>query len=109
MNSNGVIDTYNMIIGGIVAVFTAIFGIYWYVFVAYFVLNVLDWMTGWYKSRKLKKESSAEGLKGIIKKLGYWVVITVAFLVSYVFVHMGSDILHVDLDFLVYSGLSDGK
>ncbi len=104
MNSNGVIDTYNMIIGGIVAVFTAIFGIYWYVFVAYFVLNVLDWMTGWYKSRKLKKESSAEGLKGIIKKLGYWVVITVAFLVSYVFVHMGSDILHVDLDFLMMVG-----
>lgn len=104
MNSNGVIDTYNMVIGGIVAVFTAIFGIYWYVFVAYFVLNVLDWLTGWYKSRKLKKESSAEGLKGIIKKLGYWVVITVAFLVSYVFVHMGSDILHVDLDFLMMVG-----
>ena len=104
MNSNGVIDTYNMVIGGIVAVFTAIFGIYWYVFVAYFVLNVLDWLTGWYKSRKLKKESSAEGLKGIIKKLGYWVVITVAFLVSYVFVHMGNDILHVDLDFLMMVG-----
>ena len=31
-------------------------------------------------------------------------VITVAFLVSYVFVHMGSDILHVDLDFLMMVG-----
>lgn len=104
MDTNGVIDTYNMVIGGIVAVFTAIFGIYWYIFVAYFVLNVLDWLTGWYKSRKLKEESSAKGLMGIMKKLGYWVVIIVAFLASYVFVHMGSDILHVDLDFLMMVG-----
>ena len=104
MNTNGAIDTYNMIIGGAVAVLTAVFGIYWYVFVAYFVLNVLDWLTGWYKSRKKKTESSAVGLKGILKKLGYWVVIAVAFLLSYVFVHMGSDILHVDLDFLMMVG-----
>ena len=104
MNTNKIIDTYNTVIGGIVTFLTAVFGIYWYVFVAYFALNVLDWLTGWYKSRKRKQESSTVGMKGILKKLGYWIIIAVAFLLSNVFVHMGSDILHVDLDFLMMVG-----
>ena len=66
------IDTYNMIVGAIVAALTAIFGVYWYLFAAYLLFNVLDWLTGWYKSRKLKQESSSVGLLGILKKLGYW-------------------------------------
>ena len=44
------------------------------------------------------------GLLGILKKLGYWVIILVAFAVSYVFVNMGNDILHVDLKFLALVG-----
>lgn len=99
-----VIDTYNMIVGAAVTVMTAIFGMYWYIFAAFLIFNVLDWLTGWYKSRKLKKESSSVGLKGIIKKLGYWAIILVAFIISYVFVHMGQDILHVDLNFLAMVG-----
>lgn len=98
------IDTYNMIVGAIVAALTAIFGVYWYLFAAYLLFNVLDWLTGWYKSRKLKQESSSVGLLGILKKLGYWVIILVAFAVSYVFVNMGNDILHVDLKFLELVG-----
>ena len=99
-----VIDTYNMIVGAAVTVLTAIFGIYWYIFAAFLVFNVLDWLTGWYKSRKLKKESSVVGLWGILKKLGYWAIILVAFIISYVFVHMGQDILNVDLSFLEMVG-----
>ena len=97
-------DKYNPFAGAIVTILTAIFGVYWYIFAAYFLLNVIDWLTGWYKSRKLKKESSSVGLKGILKKLGYWVIIAVAFIVSYVFVHMGTDILNVDLSFLTMVG-----
>lgn len=97
-------DKYNAFAGAIVTILTAIFGVYWYIFAAYFLLNVIDWLTGWYKSRKLKKESSSVGLKGILKKLGYWVIIVVAFIVSYVFVHMGTDILNVDLSFLTMVG-----
>ena len=92
-----VIDAYNAIVGAAVTVLTAIFGIYWYIFAAFLMFNVFDWLTGWYKSRKLKKESSSVGMKGILKKLGYWVIIAVAFIVSYVFVHMGMDILNVDI------------
>lgn len=99
-----VIDTYNMVVGAVIAVLSAIFGAYWYIFVAYFALNVLDWLTGWYKSRRNKKESSAAGLIGIIKKLGYWVIIAVAFMISGVFVNMGKDLLHIDLSFLTMVG-----
>lgn len=98
------VDGYNLFTGAIIAIMTAVFGIYWYIFAAYLALNVFDWLTGWYKSRKLKKESSSVGLKGIIKKLGYWVIIAVAFIVSSVFVNLGKDILGVNLDFLAMIG-----
>lgn len=104
MNVNKVIDVYNLFVGAAVTLLTAVFGTFWYIFAAYLVLNIMDWLTGWYKSRKMKKESSAVGLKGILKKLGYWVIIAVAFLVSGVFVHMGNDLLHVDLSFLTMVG-----
>ena len=65
------IDKYNTIVGTAVIVLTAIFGTYWYVFFGYLVCNILDYVTGWAKARKLKKESSQIGLAGIIKKLGY--------------------------------------
>lgn len=99
-----IVDTYNVVVGSFVALMTAVFGIYWYVFAAYLILNVFDWLSGWYKSRKNKTESSKVGLKGIIKKLGYWVVIAVAFLMSTVFTKLGSDILNVNLDFLMMIG-----
>lgn len=104
MNASKVIDLYNVCVGAAVAVLSAIFGVFWYIFVAYLVLNIFDWLTGWYKSRKLKQESSAVGLKGILKKLGYWVIIMVAFMVSGVFVNMGNDLLHIDLSFLSMIG-----
>lgn len=104
MNVNKVIDTYNICVGAATALLAAIFGAYWYVFVAYATLNVLDWLTGWYKARRMKKESSAVGLKGILKKLGYWVIIGVAFITSGVFVTMGKDLLHIDLGFLTMIG-----
>lgn len=97
-------DTYNLAAGMVVSIMTAIFGIYWYIFAVYLVFNIMDWLTGWYRSRKKKKESSSEGLRGIIKKLGYWVMIAVAFLMSDVFVRLGSDILHINLDFLMMIG-----
>ena len=47
------VDRYNAAVGAAVAVLTALFGVYWYLFAGYLILNVLDWLTGWYKSRKL--------------------------------------------------------
>lgn len=98
------VDKYNMIVGGIVAVATAVFGVYWYIFAGYLLLNVLDWLTGWYKSRRQGKESSATGLKGILKKIGYWVIILVAFLMPALFINLGQDLLGINLDFLLLLG-----
>lgn len=98
------IDRYNAIVGTIVMVLTAMLGVYWYIFAGYLLFNVLDWLTGWYKSRKLGKESSRVGLKGILKKLGYWIIILVAFLMPTLFINLGQDLLGINLDFLLLLG-----
>lgn len=97
-------DKYNAIAGAIVAALSAVFGIYWYIFAAFFVLNVIDWLTGWYKANKKSKESSKVGFKGAVKKLGYWAIILVAFMISDVFTKLGSDILNMNLSFLFMIG-----
>lgn len=94
------VDKYNAVIGAAVTALTAIFGAYWYVFAALLVLNIIDWLTGWVKARKKKEESSKIGAVGAVKKLGYWAVVLVAFLIASTFVHFGNDMLHVDLSFL---------
>lgn len=104
MNYTDFIDRYNSITGFIVAALAALLGIYWYVFVGYLILNMLDWLTGWYKARRLGKESSKVGFKGILKKLGYWVIILVAFLMPALFTNLGKDLLGVDLSFLLMLG-----
>lgn len=104
MEVTKVLDLYNVLVGGIVTILTAIFGPHWYLFAAFLLLNTLDWLTGWYKSRKLKQESSSVGLAGIVKKLGYWVIIAVAFLMAYIFQMMGQDIFKIDLSFLLLLG-----
>ena len=99
-----IIDKYNALAGTAIALLTAIFGTYWYVFAAYLVCTVLDYVTGIIKARFLHKESSSVGLKGIIKKLGYWIIIAVAFLVSDVFVRMGRDLWQMDFSFMEFIG-----
>ena len=99
-----VLDTYNVVIGAIVAVLSAIFGPHWYLFAAFLLLNIMDWLTGWYKSRKLHTESSEKGWEGVAKKLGYWIMIALAFLMSYIFQMMGQDIFKIDLSFLLLLG-----
>lgn len=98
------VDTYNMVVGAVVAVLSAIFGVYWYLFAGYLLLNILDWGTGWRKARKKKQESSYRGLQGIVKKTGYWVIILVAFLVPALFVQFCQDLLKINLGFLVMLG-----
>lgn len=98
------VDRYNFVVGTIVTVLTALFGTYWYLFAGYLLLNVLDWLTGWYRSSKLQQTSSDKGWKGILKKTGYWVIITVAFLIPDLLIGLGRDILHIDLGFLFALG-----
>ncbi len=95
-----IVDRYNAIAGAAIALLTAIFGAYWYIFAAYFMCMVMDYLTGWFKARTLHRESSAVGLLGVIKKVFYWVIIGVAFLMAEVFARMGEDVWQIDLSFL---------
>ena len=87
-----IIDGYNVIVGTVVAVLSYILGEHWILFVAFLLLNVADWLTGWMKSRMTKKENSVKGWKGVLKKLGYWLMVMVAFGASAVFIEIGKAI-----------------
>ena len=96
MYADKIIDTYNVVVGTIVAVLSYIFGEHWWLFLAFALLNIADWLTGWMKSRLLKKENSVAGWKGVLKKLGYWIMVMVAFGASAVFIEIGK-VIGVDL------------
>ena len=98
-----VIDTYNAIVGGIVAVLSYIFGEHWILFALLLAFNVADWITGWMKSRIAGKENSQAGWKGVLKKLGYWLMIMVSFGASAVFIEVGK-VLSIDLQVTVLLG-----
>ncbi len=98
-----VLDTYNAIIGAVIAVLSYIFGEHWLLFALFLAFNLADWLTGWAKSRLAHKESSSAGWKGVLKKLGYWLMIAVAFGTSAAFVEIGTT-LGINLEITVLLG-----
>ena len=85
-------DTYNAIVGGIIALLSVVFGDHWILFALFLLFNIIDWLTGWMKSRIAGKENSMKGWQGVLKKLGYWLMILVAFSASAVFIEIGNTI-----------------
>ena len=98
-----VLDTYNAAAGAVIAVLSYIFGEHWALFALFLAFNFADWLTGWAKSRMAQKENSAAGWKGVLKKLGYWLMIAVAFGASTVFVEIGAS-LGINLEITVLLG-----
>ena len=98
------VDRYNAIVGAVAAVLTAILGTYWYLFAGYLVLNILASLTGWHRAVVLHQSSSDKGIKGIIKKTGYWVIICVAFMIPSLLIGLGRDLINTDLSFLTLLG-----
>ena len=96
-------DAINAIGGTIVAVLTAALGTHWFLFVGFLTLNIIDYITGIRKSRLTGKENSAKGVRGVWKKLGYWLMVLVAFLASAIFIEIGQTI-NVDLTITTYVG-----
>lgn len=89
---NTFMDWYNASVGAVIAVLSMIFGEHWFLFAAFLVLNIIDWLTGWMKSSMAKKTNSAAGWKGVLKKIGYWLMILVAFMASALFIEIGASI-----------------
>lgn len=96
MNNLNYLDTYNTVVGAVIAFLTLIFGEHWALFALFLLFNIIDWLTGWMKSRIAKKENSMRGWKGVLKKLGYWMMVLVAFSASYFFIEIGNT-LGIDL------------
>ena len=97
------IDSYNAIVGGIVTFLTMVLGEHWILFVLFLLFNVIDFITGWMKARMTKKENSIKGFKGVIKKLGYWLIILVSFSASVLFIEIG-EVLKIDLSITTMLG-----
>ena len=52
----------------ILTILTLFLGEHWILFMVLLLLNIIDTLTGWIKSRINNKENSMAGLKGIMKK-----------------------------------------
>ena len=103
MKKMNFMDTYNAIVGGIVAVLSFVFGEHWILFAIFLLFNIADWLTGWMKSRIAGKENSMKGWQGVLKKLGYWLMILVAFAASAMFIEIGVT-LGIDLQITTLLG-----
>lgn len=98
-----VFNRISTIISAICATITNILGVHWILFLGYLILNIFDYITGTIKSKINKEESSNKGLIGIVKKICYWILIGVSFLVSYLLVDIGSCI-NINLEFVMLFG-----
>lgn len=96
-------DKINLIISAIITGMTNIFGIQWVLFAGYLMLNILDFITGCMKARINKTESSVIGLKGIIKKVCYWLLVLVAFLTSYLLSTLG-ELIGLNISYIMLFG-----
>ena len=96
-------DNYNAFVGAVIAVLSMVFGEHWYLFALFLLLNIADWVTGWMKSRIMKKENSVKGWQGVFKKIGYWIMITFAFMVAAGLIEIG-EIIGVDLQITTLLG-----
>ena len=82
-------DKINMVLGGITALLSYFLGEHWFLFAAFLFLNVADYLTGCLKSKINGEISSKKGFIGILKKMGYWLMIMVSFGMSEIFIHIG--------------------
>lgn len=92
-------DKVNWVGSAVVVVFSSVFGRLWFLFAGLLVLNVIDWLSGWYWASKNKKSSSKIGARGVMKKVWYWIIIAVAFYIGFAFEKLGT-VLGVPLGFM---------
>ena len=98
------LEKVNVLYGLFATFAAAIFGKYWFLFAGFLICNVIDFITGWVKSKfYTHTESSAVGAKGILKKVFYWLVIGLAFFISHSFQHMG-EVMGINLSFVILFG-----
>ena len=98
-----ILSKINLLWAAVVTLLSGVLGAFWWAFVGFAVLNVVDYVTGLMKAKYYGKENSMAGVKGVFKKLGYWVTILIAFYISYAFGELGS-MLGIDFGFSAFIG-----
>ena len=73
----------------ILSILTIAMDKHWILFMALLLLNILDTLTGWIKSRINNKENSMAGLKGIAKKVVQWILVLLAYIIPVCFEEVG--------------------
>ena len=96
MNTTSLINKINLVIGSITALLAYIFGDHWILFAFFLLLNLGDFLTRWLAARLTGTENSKAGWIGILKKIGYWIMIALGFGMSVIFIEIG-DTIGVDL------------
>lgn len=92
MNITPLTNKINLVIGAITALLSYIFGEHWILFMFFLLLNFGDYLTRWMAARLTGTENSKAGWVGILKKLGYWVMIALGFGMSIIFIEIGNTI-----------------
>ena len=94
-----VFEKINLLWAAFACLMAQTFGAHWFLFAAFLGLNAVDYITGVWKAKWGHTESSVKGLKGVMKKLGYWIIIAIAFFLSMGFIEIGHAV-GIDLGFL---------
>lgn len=89
-------DRVNLLLGMVTAIFSHLLGDYWLLFAFYLALNCGDFISRWIAAYLTGNESSSKGLKGIVKKVGYWLMIAVSFGMGSLFILIG-EVIGVNL------------
>lgn len=93
----------NLIVGAITALLSYLLGQHWMLFVFFLALNIGDFLTRWIAARITGTENSKAGWIGVLKKIGYWVMIALGFGMSVIFIEIGA-VIGVDLHVTAYLG-----
>lgn len=104
MNISPLTDKINLVFGAIGAFLAYLLGEHWSLFVFFLLLNVADFITRWIAARLTGTENSKAGSRGVLKKLGYWIMIALGYGMSVMFIEIGK-VINVDLSITTYIGL----
>lgn len=91
----------NSLLSIITTFLTSIFGMQWGLFAAYLLLNIIDYITGIIKAKKKKDENSKDGVKGILKKICYWLIIMTTFIITYVLIEILQQ-FNINIEFIMF-------
>ena len=93
----------NYIISIITGILSAILGKFWFLFVFLLSLNVIGYITGIIKAKYIRMESSAQAMKGFVKKFLMWCLVAMGFGLGLTFKEIG-EIIGINLHIMISIG-----